>query len=102
MKLKVAKEGIFPQRILKSREEVKKISGALMMAEVGLAEGIQAMKHSRISRDRTLIYRNLALTSERLRSIIDTAVVQAGGMASQTIVAGGSTDVIRTKSDPAL
>jgi Xaa-Pro aminopeptidase len=89
IKLKVAKERIFPERTLKSREEVKKISATLMMAEVGLAEGIQALKHSRISRDRKLIYRNLSLTSERLRSIIDTAVLQAGGMACQTIVAGG-------------
>lgn len=89
VKFKISEEGIFPERILKSREEIKKISAALMMAEVGLAEGIQALKQSRISRDRKLIYRNLTLTSERLRSIIDTAVLQAGGMASQTIVAGG-------------
>ena len=36
----------FPQREHKTAEEVKKISGALMMAEVGLAEGIQALKNS--------------------------------------------------------
>lgn len=89
IKVKVAKEGVFPERVLKTPEEVKKISATLMMAEVGLAEGIQALKHSRISRDRRLIYRNAPLTSDRLRAIIDTAVLQAGGMASQTIVACG-------------
>jgi Xaa-Pro aminopeptidase len=89
VKLKVTRGGVFPQRALKSPEEVKKISAAQLMAEVGLAEGIQALKQSRISRDRKLIYRNAAFTSERLRAIIDTAIVQAGGQISHTIVAGG-------------
>lgn len=89
IKLKVARAGVFPQRTLKSPDEVKKISATLLMAEVGLAEGLQALKQSRINRDRKLIYRNAPLTSERLRAIIDTAIVQAGGLISQTIVAGG-------------
>jgi Xaa-Pro aminopeptidase len=89
IKLKVSRGGVFPQRALKSPEEVKKISAALLMAEVGLAEGIQALKQCRVSRDRNLIFRNAPFTSERLRAIIDTAIVQAGGLISQTIVAGG-------------
>jgi Xaa-Pro aminopeptidase len=89
VKLKVSRNGIFPQRVFKSPEEVKKISAALLMAEVGLAEGIQALKQCRITRDRQLIYRNAPFTSERLRAIIDTAIVQAGGQISHTIVAGG-------------
>jgi Xaa-Pro aminopeptidase len=36
-----------------------------------------------------LIYHNVPLTSEKLRSIINTAVLQSGGVASHTIVAGG-------------
>ena len=89
VKLKVSAGGVFPQRALKSPEEVKKISAALLMAEVGMAEGIQALKQSRVTRDRKLIYRNAPFTSERLRSIIDTAIVQAGGQSLHTIVAGG-------------
>jgi Xaa-Pro aminopeptidase len=56
---------------------------------VGLAEGIQALKNSKINRQRRLIYHHVPLTSEKLRAIIDTAIVQAGGLASHTIVAGG-------------
>jgi len=59
------------------------------MAEVGLAEGIQALRNSKIGRDRKLFYRNAPLTSERLRAVIDTAIVRANGLASHTIVAGG-------------
>lgn len=85
----VKKGGIFPQREFKRPDEVKKISAALMMAEVGLAEGIQALKVSKIGRDGKLMYHGVPLTSEKLRSIIDIAIIQAGGLASHTIVAGG-------------
>jgi Xaa-Pro aminopeptidase len=60
-----------------------------MMAEVGLAEGIQALKISKITKNRRLLFHNVPLTSEKLRAIIDTAILQAGGLASHTIVAGG-------------
>jgi Xaa-Pro aminopeptidase len=79
----------FPQREQKSAAEVKKISAALMMAEVGMAEGIQALRNSKIGKDGRLMYHNVPLTSEKLRAIIDTAILQASGLASNTIVAGG-------------
>src|SRR6266545_3065197 len=86
---KPAGSHVFPERQLKSAAEVKKISAALMMAEVGLAEGLHALKNSRIDRKRRLIYHNNPLTSEKLRAIIDTAIIQAGGLPRHTIVAGG-------------
>ena len=89
VKVKVKPGLFFPDRALKSAEEVKKISAALMMAEVGLAEGIQALKNAKVGRKRRLMYHNVPLTSEKLRAIIDTAILQAGGLASNTIVAGG-------------
>lgn len=88
VKVKV-KPDFFAEREFKSSAEVKKISAALMMAEVGMAEAMQALKSSRIARDRRLIYHGAPLTSEKLRSIIDCAILQAGGIAAHTIVAGG-------------
>jgi Xaa-Pro aminopeptidase len=79
----------FPQRELKSPAEVRKISAALAMAEVGMAEAMQVLRASKITRDRRLLYHNHPLTSEKLRSVIDTAVLQASGLAANTIVAGG-------------
>jgi Xaa-Pro aminopeptidase len=85
-----ARPGLFfPERELKQPDEVKKISAALMMAEVGMAEGMQALRATKIGRDRKLFYRGAPFTSEKLRSIIDTAILQASGLASHTIVAGG-------------
>ncbi|HEU5125203.1 MAG TPA: Xaa-Pro peptidase family protein [Verrucomicrobiae bacterium] len=79
----------FAERETKTPAEVKKISAALMMAEVGMAEGIQALKLSKIGKGRRLIYHGAPLTSEKLRSIIDTAILQTCGLANHTIVAGG-------------
>lgn len=81
--------GIFPKRELKSADEVKKISAALAMAEVGMAEGMEVLRRAKIARDRKLIYHGVPLTSERLRAVIDCAILQANGLAANTIVAGG-------------
>jgi Xaa-Pro aminopeptidase len=81
--------GVFPRREIKNADEVKKISATLMMAEVGMAEGMQALRLSKIDRRRQLIYRGSPLTSERLRAVIDCAILQVCGLAGNTIVAGG-------------
>ncbi|HEU6448198.1 MAG TPA: Xaa-Pro peptidase family protein [Verrucomicrobiae bacterium] len=80
---------VFPKREFKNADEVRKISAALTMAEVGMAEGMQALRLSKIGKGRQLIYRGAPLTSERLRAIIDCAILQANGLAANTIVAGG-------------
>src|SRR5438874_2433234 len=89
IKVKVREGHFFPEREVKTADEVKKISASLIMAEVGLAEGIQVLKNARIGKDRRLTYHNVPLTSEKLRAIIDIAIIQAGGLAAHTIVAGG-------------
>lgn len=87
--VKVKPGGFFPERELKSPPEVKKISAALMMAEVGMAEAMQVLRLSKIARDGRLMFHGVPLTSEKLRSVIDMAILQASGLAAHTIVAGG-------------
>ncbi len=89
LKVRLREGPVFPERRVKTPDEVKKISAALVMAEVGMAEGIHALRRSRVGKGRRLILNQAPLTSERLRAIIDTAVLQAGGTPSRTIVAGG-------------
>ncbi|MEW6160458.1 MAG: Xaa-Pro peptidase family protein [Verrucomicrobiota bacterium] len=90
IKIEVKPGPFFPERQIKSPEEVKKISASIMMAEVGLAEGIQVLKRSRVTRGGRLMYHNVPLTAEKLRAIIDTAILQAGGLPRHTIVAAGA------------
>ena len=89
IKVKLCKEPVFSCRSIKTKDEVKKISAALIMAEVGLAEGLQALKSTKIAKNGNLLFHSAPLTSEKLRSIIDIAILKAGGSALHTIVAGG-------------
>src|SRR4051812_40322244 len=75
----------FPDREFKSADEVRKISAALTMAEVGMSEAMQVLRRSKVGRARKLMYHGLPLTSERLRSVIDCAILRAGGLAAHTI-----------------
>ncbi len=61
IKVRVKKDAVFPQREFKRADEIKKISGALIMAEVGLSEGIQALKSAKIGRDGKLSYHGVPL-----------------------------------------
>lgn len=88
-KVRVKRGSFFPERDLKTSEEIKKISAALTMAEVGLAEALQTLKNSKVGKGRRLLYRNLPLTVERVRAIVSTTVLQAGGVVHQCLVSAG-------------
>jgi len=68
------------------------------MAEVGMAEAMQVLRTAKIGRGRKLLYHNVPLTSEKLRSVIDCAILQASGLAANTIVAGGRQACDRTNA----
>ncbi len=90
LKVKLREGSFLPERELKQAAEVKMISAALVMAEVGMAEGLQALRKSKIGKDNQLTLNGVVLTSERLRSVIDCAVLRAGGLPANTIVACGA------------
>ena len=89
IKVRVKPGRFFPEREQKHVAEVRKITAALLMAEVGMAEAIQVLKCSKVGRGRRLFYHNVPLTSEKLRAVIETAIIQANGLANHTIVACG-------------
>lgn len=89
IRVKPKRGQFFPERELKKPEEVKKITAALVMAEVGLAEAIQVLKRAKVGRNNKLYYNAIPLTAERLRGVIESAIAQANGQACRTIVACG-------------
>jgi Xaa-Pro aminopeptidase len=89
VKVKLVSGPSFPERMLKTSVEVKKISAALTMAEVGLAEAMQVLRRSKIGKNRQLFFHDVPLTADKLRAVIHVAVMQAGGSANHTIVAQG-------------
>jgi Xaa-Pro aminopeptidase len=87
--LKVKKDPFFDRRERKRTEEVKSIARSLRVAELGLDAGIQALKRSKIGKNRYLYYRGRRLTSEMVKSIVNTAIMAQGWVPSHTIIASG-------------
>lgn len=85
-----ATNGLFwPEREAKSENELKLMRRALAVTEKGLARAIEVLKASRPSRGNKLFWAGRVLTSEILRAEIDSAILRAGGLPANTIVAGG-------------
>lgn len=83
-------EPFFPEREKKRTAEVKSISDSLRVAELGLDAGIRALKKARIGRDRYLYLNGARLTSETLKSIVNTTMMAQGWVPSHTIIASGN------------
>jgi Xaa-Pro aminopeptidase len=63
---------------------------ALALTEKGLARAMEVLGASKISAGKRLWWGGRTLTSELLRAEIDSAILRAGGLPANTIVAGGN------------
>ena len=82
--------GLFwPEREAKSDEELKLMRRALSITESGLARAMEVLSASKPGAGKKLSWSGKTLTSEILRAEIDSAVLRAGGLPANTIVAGG-------------
>lgn len=89
LKITVSDKPFFPERVRKTKAEVAALTAALRVAETGLRRGIDVLKASKPGQRGLLQWNKLPLTSERLRAEMDSAVLRAGGVPANTIVAGG-------------
>ncbi len=90
IRLRPAKDGIFPEREFKSSDEVRAISAALRIAEAGMERGITVLKESTPRTDGRLFWNRKGLTADLLRTEIEVAILRAGGVTrGDTIVACG-------------
>src|SRR5690349_5055305 len=82
--------GLFwPAREKKTAEEIKLLERALRITETGMKRGMEILKASRPGAGKKLKWAGKVLTSEILRAEIDSAILRAGGVPTNTIVAGG-------------
>ena len=82
--------GLFwPKREAKSEEELRLMRRALSITEAGLARAMEVLAASTTASGKKLSWSGQTLTSEILRAEIDSAILRAGGMPANTIVAGG-------------
>ncbi|PYL93131.1 MAG: aminopeptidase P family protein [Verrucomicrobia bacterium] len=83
-------DGLFwPAREKKTAEEIRLLERALRITETGMKRGMEILKASKLGAGKKLKWSGKTLTSEILRAEIDSAILRAGGVPTNTIVAGG-------------
>ena len=86
--LEVAPEPLFPQRLVKSRQEVEAIRQTQRMTEEAVQSAVALIQQAQI-RDGGLWLKGQPLTSELLRKYLHLSLMGADCLARETIVAGG-------------
>ena len=82
--------GLFwPAREKKTAEEIRLLERALRITETGMKRGMEILKASKLGAGKKLKWSGKTLASEILRAEIDSAILRAGGVPTNTIVAGG-------------
>jgi len=82
--------GLFwPAREKKTAEEIRLLERALRITETGMKRGMEILKASKPGAGKKLKWSGKTLTSDILRAEIDSAILRAGGVPTNTIVAGG-------------
>jgi Xaa-Pro aminopeptidase len=84
----VAEGLVLPEREIKTAREAAAIRAGNRVAVAGFLTAESLLKRARIS-GRKLLLDGTVLTSERVRRAIEIACLEAGGLALDTIVAGG-------------
>lgn len=79
----------WPEREVKTNDEVRFISDSLRAAEKGIEAGIEAVRRTDIRKNGYLYLDGTQLTSEILKRIINTTIMSQGYVPSHTIVASG-------------
>jgi Xaa-Pro aminopeptidase len=82
--------GLFwPEREAKTESELKLMRRALAITEAGMGRAMEVLAASKRAAGKKLMWSGKTLTSELLRAEIDSAILRAGGLPANTIVAGG-------------
>lgn len=86
--LEIASGALFPEREIKTPAEAEAIREGNRLSALGFAAAEKILRTSKIS-GRKLFHRGRLVTSELLKFAIEVAILEAGGVSSNTIVAGG-------------
>ena len=86
--LDIADGPLFPRRELKTPAEAAAIREGNRLSALGFATAEKILRTSKV-RGRSLRHRGKLVTSELLKFAIEVAILEAGGVSANTIVAGG-------------
>lgn len=88
--VQIKRDPFWPQRERKNRLEVKQIAESLKIARLGLEAGIRMLKRTQTKRDGYLYLNGIRLTSEMLKTAVNTTIMAQGWLPSHTIISSGN------------
>jgi len=88
--VQIKRDPFWPKRETKNNLEVKQISESLRIARLGLEAGIRALKRTTTKRDGYLYLSGVRLTSEMLKTAVNTTIMAQGWLPSHTIISSGN------------
>jgi Xaa-Pro aminopeptidase len=88
--VQIKRDPYFAARETKAADEVRHITESLRVAKLGLEAGIRALKRTKIGRDGYLYLNGSRLTSETLKTAVNTTIMAQGWLPSHTIISSGN------------
>jgi Xaa-Pro aminopeptidase len=88
--VQIKRDPFFAERETKNNREIKYIAESLRVARLGLEAGIRALKRTKIKRDGYLYLNGSRLTSETLKTFVNTTMMAQGWIPSHTIISSGN------------
>jgi Xaa-Pro aminopeptidase len=88
--VQIKRDPFFAQREIKNDREVRQIAESLRVARLGLEAGIRLLKRAKIGRDGYLYANGAKVTSEMLKTAVNTAIMAQGWVPSHTIISSGN------------
>jgi len=89
-KLSIKRDPFWDERETKNNREVKQITESLRVARLGLEAGIRMLKRTKSKRDGYLYLNGSRLTSEMLKTAVNTTIMAQGWLPSHTIISSGN------------
>jgi Xaa-Pro aminopeptidase len=88
--VQIKRDPFWDERETKNSREVKQISESLRIATLGLKAGIRMLKRTKSKRDGYLYLHGARLTSEMLKTAVNTTIMAHGWLPSHTIISSGN------------
>src|SRR5581483_9248374 len=89
-RVQIKRDPFWPEREAKNRTEVAQIAESLRIARLGLEAGIRMLKRTKPRRDGYLYLNSTRLTSEMLKTAVNTTIMAQGWLPSHTIISSGN------------
>ncbi|HEY1232075.1 MAG TPA: Xaa-Pro peptidase family protein [Candidatus Binatia bacterium] len=88
--VQIKRDPFWAERETKNRVEVAHITESLRIASLGLEAGIRMLKRTQTKRDGYLYLNGTRLTSEMLKTAVNTTIMAQGWLPSHTIISSGN------------